>query len=131
MDLLEVYCSSDSQLTHQCIRQGLKAMRFGLREGNLEYYEGRCKLYEIIFRYRPRHLWFSPSARPGVGGINSIRQGQSNLLERSWKLKVKISFTCCCVKPPSCFRAFEAMPSTSIWNSLQDPTCFFRTQYRP
>ena len=33
---------------------------------------------------------FLPSARPGVGGTNSIRQGQSNLLERSWKLKVKI-----------------------------------------
>ena len=89
VDLLEVYCASDSQLTHQCIRQGLKAMRFGLREGNLEYFEGRCKLYEIIFRHRPRHLWFPPNARPGVDGISSMQQDPPNLLERSWKPKLR------------------------------------------
>ena len=34
-DVLEVYCSSDSQLTKQSIRQGLRAIRFGLRDGDL------------------------------------------------------------------------------------------------
>ena len=35
VDLLEVYCPAESQLTGQSIRQGLKAIRFGLKEGNL------------------------------------------------------------------------------------------------
>ena len=47
IDVLEVYCSSESQLTKQCIRQGLKTVRFGLAQGDLNTFEGRCKLYEI------------------------------------------------------------------------------------
>eukprot|EP00435_Cladocopium_sp_Y103_P033655 s328_g8.t1 len=43
--------------------KGMKAMRFGLKEGNLCYVDGRHKLYEMIFRYRPRNLWFSPKCK--------------------------------------------------------------------
>ena len=63
IDLLEVYCSADSQLTNQSIRHGLKARRFGLHEGNLSYYEGRCKLYDVLYRCRPRHVWLSPKCQ--------------------------------------------------------------------
>ena len=63
IDLLEVYCSSESQLTGQSIQQGMKAKRFGLQQGNLCYYEGRCKLYEELFRSRPRNVWLSPKCK--------------------------------------------------------------------
>lgn len=63
IDVLEVYCSSESQLTGQSIQQGMKAKRFGLQQGNLCYYEGRCKLYEELFRSRPRNVWLSPKCK--------------------------------------------------------------------
>ena len=62
-DVLEIYCSSDSQLTKQCIRQGLRAIRFGLKEGDLSTFEGRCKLYDVLIRFRPRHIWMSPRCK--------------------------------------------------------------------
>ena len=63
IDSLEIYCSSDSQLTKQCIRQGLRAMRFGLKEGDLSCFEGRTNLYHVLFRYRPRNVWMSPKCK--------------------------------------------------------------------
>ena len=63
IDLLEVYCSSESQLTGQSIQQGMRAKRFGLQQGNLCYYEGRCKLYEELFQNRPRNVWLSPKCK--------------------------------------------------------------------
>ena len=46
LDVLEVYCSADSRLTSQCQQQGLRALRFGLKQGDLNTYEGRCQLYK-------------------------------------------------------------------------------------
>jgi hypothetical protein len=63
IDSLEIYCSSESQLTKQCIRQGLRAMRFGLREGDLSNFEGRAQLYHVLFKYRPRNIWMSPKCK--------------------------------------------------------------------
>ena len=63
IDSLEIYCSSDSQLTKQCIRQGLRAMRFGLREGDLSHFEGRAQLYHVLFKFRPRNIWMSPKCK--------------------------------------------------------------------
>ena len=63
IDVLEIYCSADSQLTSQCWQQGLKALRFGLREGDLGTWEGRQKLYHVLFHHRPRHVWMSPRCR--------------------------------------------------------------------
>ena len=63
IDSLEIYCSSDSQLTKQFIRQGLRAMRFGLKEGDLSCLEGRARLYHVLFRYRHRNVWMSPKCK--------------------------------------------------------------------
>ena len=60
---VEVYCSADSQLTGQSIRQGLKAIHFGLNQGDLSYYECRSRWYDILFRCRPRHVWLSPKCK--------------------------------------------------------------------
>eukprot|EP00438_Fugacium_kawagutii_P029976 Skav217703 [mRNA] locus=scaffold2294:90003:97141:- [translate_table: standard] len=63
LDLLEIYCSSDSQLTKQALRSGLRAMRFGLAQGDLSTYEGRCRLYDLLLSGRPKHVWVSPKCK--------------------------------------------------------------------
>ena len=62
-DLLEIYCSSDSQLTKEAIRLGQKAIRFGLKQGDLSNSDGRKRLYECLMRYQPRDVWMSPSCK--------------------------------------------------------------------
>ena len=62
-DLMEIYCSTDSELTKQGIQQGLLASRFGLRDGDLSTREGRKKLYDRLWNFRPGHVWMSPKCR--------------------------------------------------------------------
>eukprot|EP00435_Cladocopium_sp_Y103_P017306 s4178_g4.t1 len=63
LDCLEIYCAEDSQLTHQCRNQNLRALRFGLKEGDLGTVSGREKLYHALYRFRPRHVWMSPRCK--------------------------------------------------------------------
>ena len=63
IDVLEIYCSSDSELTQQAQKQGLTAIRFGLKQGDLSTYEGRRRLYILLIRFRPRDVWMSPACR--------------------------------------------------------------------
>ena len=62
LDFLEVYCSADSRLTSQCQQQGLRALRFGLKQGDLNTYEGRCQLHKVL-RSSPKHIWTSPKCK--------------------------------------------------------------------
>ena len=62
--VLEVYCSEGSQLTHQAQASGLKAFRFGLRQGDLATFDGRCKLYDVLWAIKPLHIWVSPKCGP-------------------------------------------------------------------
>lgn len=62
-DLLEIYCSSDSQLTKQAEKAGLIADRFGLRQGDLRYKDGRYRLYDVLMLKRPENAWLAPSCR--------------------------------------------------------------------
>lgn len=63
IDILEIYCSEDSQITKQGDRQNMKTMRFGLKQGDLATYEGRCKLYDCLLKGMPRDAWMSPSCK--------------------------------------------------------------------
>ena len=73
LDVLEVYCSSESQLTQQCLRQGLRAKRFCLQDGDLSVQSGRFKLYEVLMKHRPRHISGQLLAvKHGVDGVNSM-----------------------------------------------------------
>ena len=58
-----IYCSDESQLTHQCRQQGLRAMRFTLKDDDLGSWERRQKVFHVIFRYRPRNIWVSPRCK--------------------------------------------------------------------
>ena len=63
LDLLEVYCGPNSQLTQQVIRKGGKAKRFSWNEGDLNTVEGVQKLWLWIYLYEPRHIWMAPECR--------------------------------------------------------------------
>ena len=64
IDLLEVFCSENSNLTNQVNALGGRAMRFGLCQGDLHTEEGRAKLFQLIGRHQPRNLWMSPVCKP-------------------------------------------------------------------
>ena len=63
IDCLEIYCSAESQLTNRCRQHGLRAIRFGLKEGDLGTWEGRQRLYHVLFSCRPRNVWMSPKCK--------------------------------------------------------------------
>lgn len=64
IDVLEVYCSQDSQLTQQCLSQGLSAARFSRKHGDLNTITGRHVLYDTLWRLRPKHIWVAPTCKP-------------------------------------------------------------------
>ena len=64
IDLLEVYCDQESQLTKQAAGQGLAAARFGLRQGDLSTTKGRFALYDMLWSLRPKHIWCAPKCSP-------------------------------------------------------------------
>lgn len=70
IDVLEVFCGPHSQLTSQCQQLGHRAMRFGLAEGDLQTSEGRQRLFQVLVKHRPRHIWFSPKCGPWSGWSN-------------------------------------------------------------
>lgn len=64
IDILEVFCSSDSQITHQCQQMGFRASRFDWSKGDLQTADGRRSLFQELILKRPRHTWFSPTCGP-------------------------------------------------------------------
>lgn len=64
LDLMEVMCSPESELTNQMLSLGGSAMRFGKAEGDLNTTDGRRNLFQKLVRYRPRNIWFSPDCGP-------------------------------------------------------------------
>ena len=98
LDLLEVMCSSSSELTNQMMHLGGSAMRFGMSEGDLSTHTGRAKLFEIICKYRPKHLWFSPECGPWCLwsnlNMNKSLQLQEKVLEKRhenlWQISLGI-----------------------------------------
>ena len=64
LDILEVYCSADSEITQQGKLLGLSTVRFGLQQGDLSTFGGRCRLYDLLWIYRPKHIWLAPRCGP-------------------------------------------------------------------
>ena len=64
LDLLEVMCSAESELTGQVRKLGGKAERFGRIQGDLQTPEGRKKLFVTMASQKPKHLWYSPECKP-------------------------------------------------------------------
>lgn len=70
IELLEVFCSSQSTLTHQCQQLGHRAVRFSQEQGDLQSRDGRRLLFETLIQTTPRNVWFSPTCGPWSGWSN-------------------------------------------------------------
>ena len=67
IDCLEIYCAEDSQLTRQCRNQNIRALRFGLKEGDLGTIEGTEKKYSTSCTDTDRVMFGCHlDAKPGV-----------------------------------------------------------------
>ena len=79
LNLLEVFCGPNSQLTTQVRNLGGKAERLGLAQCDLQSTEGRKLLFNMLLNYNPEHVWFSPSCGPwsGWSTLNGSRSLQA------------------------------------------------------
>lgn len=62
--VLEIFCHPQSELTRQVTQLGYQGRRHGYQEGDLSTPPGRQSLFRNIIRYRPKHLWYSPTCGP-------------------------------------------------------------------
>ena len=94
IQVLEVFCHENSQLTHQCERLNIRARRFGYQQGDLSTSSGRKALFDILVNERPEHIWYSPTCGPwsGFSNLNGSRsivawdQLQKNRNEHMYQL---------------------------------------------
>jgi len=63
VDILEVYCDQESQITKVCNQRGGRAIRFTKDDGDLSTKEGRHKLWTWIEMYEPRNIWVAPECK--------------------------------------------------------------------
>eukprot|EP00435_Cladocopium_sp_Y103_P044365 s2174_g12.t1 len=80
IDVLEVMCDSQSELTRQTLMLGGKAMRFSLQDGDLSAASGRQKLFQRLIVHRPKHVWYSPVCKPWCmwNQFNAMRSLEQN-----------------------------------------------------
>ena len=64
IQLLEVFCSPNSELSKQVQNLGFRSQRHGLSEGDLDTKEGRRTLFKEVIAKRPRNIWYSPTCGP-------------------------------------------------------------------
>ena len=81
LDLLEVMCDGQSELTRQVIAAGGRAMRHSLEHGDLNTVEGRRKLFEIMVQRNPKNLWYSPVCAPWCSWNQFNSQRSTNMYE--------------------------------------------------
>ena len=63
LDILEIYCEANSQITHQAQKLGLKARRFTFQDGDLATKEGQDALWKVLEEERPREVWMAPDCK--------------------------------------------------------------------
>jgi len=99
IDLLEVFCSSESMLTSQVHQLGGQAKRFGYDQGDLMHTEGRRELFAMVIRHRPRHIWMSPTCGPWSkwSAFNSQRSLQAWDQNQSDRLLMLTQIALCLV----------------------------------
>ena len=59
LDLLEVFCGPQSQLTAQSQKLGYRAERFSMSQGDLQTSSGRESLFMQMVNQRPRRFFVS------------------------------------------------------------------------
>ena len=76
VDLLEIFCFPQSQMTTQMNKMGGKGLRFTLEDGDLSTVEGVNKLWTWIYMYEPLHIWTAPDCK-GWGGFSRLNMTRS------------------------------------------------------
>ena len=74
--LLEVYAGRHSPLTDAVKQLGLPSVRFSREDGDLSTIAGRAKLWSLIERTQPEHIWVAPECGPW-SGWNHLNQQKS------------------------------------------------------
>ena len=64
MDLIEVFCSPNSMMTHTAQKAGLNAERWTKDDFDLETEEGYQAAEQRLRKLRPKRLWLSPECGP-------------------------------------------------------------------
>ena len=64
VQVMEVLCGPQSELTKQVNNMGYRAVRFGYQEGDVATKEGRELLFRKIHACNPKHVWYSPTCGP-------------------------------------------------------------------
>ena len=79
IQVLEVFCSSASELTKQTNQLGYRACRYGYEQGDLSTKEGRAGLFNTVVQQRPNHIWYSPTCGPwsSWSQFNEMRSTES------------------------------------------------------
>ena len=79
VDLLEIFCFPQSQMTTQMNKMGGKGLRFTLDDGDLSTVEGVNKLWTWIYMYEPLHIWAAPDCKgwAGFSRLNMTRSRES------------------------------------------------------
>ena len=73
---LEVYANNNSPLTDAIKNLGYSAMRFTKQDGDLSTFAGRQKLWNVIEKFQPEHIWVAPECGPW-GGWNHLNKCKS------------------------------------------------------
>ena len=76
---MEIYANNNSPLTEAVQRLGYKAMRFTKEDGDLATFAGRQKLWGLIERLQPEHIWMAPECGPW-SGWNRLNMGKSSFM---------------------------------------------------
>ena len=64
LHILEVFCSSGSEIAKQANNMGYRGRRFGLEQGDLSTPAGRRELFQVVCSEKPKDIWFSPTCGP-------------------------------------------------------------------
>lgn len=65
--LLEIYANEHSPLTGYLQSQGFNAIRFTMSDGDLSTLDGQAKLWSVINKHQPLHIWVAPECGPCIG----------------------------------------------------------------
>lgn len=77
--LLEIYANEHSPLTGYLQSQGFNAIRFTMSYGDLSTLDGQAKLWSVINKHQPLHIWVAPECGPW-SGWNHLNMYKSNSL---------------------------------------------------
>ena len=127
LHLLEVFCHEASELTKQVQLLGGRANRFGRAQGDLKTKEGRSVLLQMVWKQRPRHIWFSPTCGPwsAWNTFNEMRSIQ--LCEHVQRERERVTLVRTCTRSSlashvTSARKPHALGAATKIHHVQDPT---------